>query len=88
MNFNISDALILIFLGKSLNYVVFVKFCVRDSDPLGRRLACKAPLQEPRGRAVCAHVGPCNIARPAQWRGKRHVVENRFAYLKKRAPAV
>ena len=44
MNFNIRDVLILIFLGKSLNYVVFVKFRVRDSDPLGRRLACKAPF--------------------------------------------
>ena len=42
---------------------------VRDSDPLGRRRACAAPLQERRGSAVGAHGAPCNIARPGVSRG-------------------
>ena len=45
-------------------------FRVRDSDPLGRRRACAAPLQERRGDAAGAHGAPCNIARPGEgWQG-------------------
>ena len=44
-------------------------FRVRDSDPLGRRRACAAPLQERRGGAAGAHGAPCNIARPGRSRG-------------------
>ncbi len=40
--------------------------CVRDSDPLGRRRACAAPLQERRGGAAGAHGTPCDIARPGE----------------------
>ena len=45
-------------------YLLKKKGCVRDSDPLGRRRACAAPLQERRGGAAGAHGAPCNIARP------------------------
>ena len=43
-----------------------LRICVRDSDPLGRRRACAAPLQERRGGAVGAHGAPCDKARPGE----------------------
>lgn len=33
----------------------FTRIRVRDCDPLGRRLACAAPLQARRGGAAGAH---------------------------------
>ena len=55
---------------KSFKIFAFLyRIRVRDSDPLGRRRACVAPLQERREGAAGAHGAPCNIARPGGSRG-------------------